>query len=191
MRTVVAVLAALLLLPMSALAVPPETDPQVLALQLGDMPAGFVQMPERTKYVSNEEWAGTMANPADFLAWLGEVGRVNGYNTGYQQTGIAALIGTFAVLTSVGTYHTAEGAHAAFVERRWHNAIPVASPVVGEESQATTSTSTDPNGYALRHFVIVFRVANVATYIETIGTESTASFQDALRLAQLAASRMQ
>ncbi|SRR5579884_1457122 len=173
----------------------PDTDPRTFVLDATDVGSGFRLNSDQSGMRPNEA-----ASNRDDVARYQQWGRITGYNAQFEREPslLSSLTQTGLVLQAVSLYRTPEGAQAAFDYSRQRNGQTMellGTPQVGDQSlafrvrpqvsQQPTQGGTPPDAV-----VIQFRKGNLTQSILATGPQGAPVLDDAMALAQLAASRV-
>jgi hypothetical protein len=172
----------------------PDTDPRVFVLDASDLGSGFRMNAEQSGARPNQA-ASNREDVARYQQW----GRISGYSAQFDRepSMLASLTQTGVVMQAVSLYHTPQGAQSAFDYSRQRNGQTMellGTPQVGEASlafrtrqQAGQSVQGAPLAEAI---VIQFRKGNLVQSVVVSGPQGAPVFDEALAIAQLAASRV-
>jgi hypothetical protein len=174
-------------------------DAELIALRIGDVPTGFLEVEGSAMHVTNiESCAGAQGDERDeCLSSLEEWGRLDGYQVEYAASDSEAyLAGVYRLFGAVSLYRDQEGAAEAFRVgadrlqeelRQLEDAAPVEIPTVGEESAAFVTLDSQTIGtrdVPISLHVVDFRRGNVLMRIGATAPTALASVDDAVTLAQ-------
>jgi hypothetical protein len=134
------------------------------------------------------------ATNADDVRRYQEWGRVTGYTAQFErEPSVLSAVQTMSVLQAVSLYRNAQGAQAAFDYSRQRNGQQMellGTPLVGEASLAFRGRQQTQAGAAVEMIAVQFRKGNLVQSFIVAGPQGTPVFDEALALAQLAASRI-
>jgi hypothetical protein len=174
-------------------------DAEAVALQIGDVPVGFLEVEGSAMHVTNSEsCAGAQGDERDeCLSSLEEWGRLDGYQVEYADNDPQAyLTGVYRIFGAVSLYQDREGAAEAFRVgadrlqeelRQLEDAASVETTTVGEESLAFVTLDSQPIGtrdVPISLHVVDFRRGNVLVRVGVTAPTALASVDDAVELAQ-------
>jgi hypothetical protein len=175
----------------------PDTDPRAFVLADADLPGGYRMVVEQSGPRPNEA-----VNSQDDLRRFQQWGRITGYTAQFEREASAlAMVQSGSVLQAVSLYRTPQGAQQAFEHSRQRNGQQMdllGTPLVGEASLAFRSrpqtqqamNAAGVNGPPVDVVAVQFRKGNLLQSVLVAGPQGTAVFDEALALAQLAASRI-
>ena len=174
-------------------------DAEAVALQISDVPRGFVEVEGSAMHVTNDEsCASAQGDERDeCLSSLEEWGRLDGYQVEYAAGDPQAyLTGVYRLFGAVSLYQDQEGAAEAFRVgadrlqeelRQLDDAASVEIPTVGEESLAFVTMDSQTIGtrdVPISLHVVDFRRGNVLVRVGVTAPTALASVDDAITLAQ-------
>lgn len=173
----------------------PDTDPRVFVLDASEVGSGFRLNADQTGARPNEA-----ATNRDDVQRYQQWGRVNGYNAQFERepSMLSSLTQSGVVMQAVSLYRTPQGAQAAFEysrQRNGQNMEMLGTPQVGEASLAFRSRQQPTQGMQqgvplAEAIVIQFRKGNLVQSVIVSGPQGAPVFDDALAVAQLAASKV-
>jgi hypothetical protein len=173
----------------------PDTDPRTFVLNASDLGSGFRMNSEQSGTRPNEA-ASNREDVARYQQW----GRISGYNAQFEREPnlISSLTQTVVVMQAVSLYRTPDGAQAAFDYSRQRNGQTMemlGTPQVGEASLAfrirqQAGQDRTQSGTPAEAVVIQFRKGNLTQSIVASGPQGAPVLEDAMTLAQLAATRV-
>lgn len=180
----------------SAALLPPDTDPRSFILDPSDLGGGFRLNPEQSGLRPNDA-ATSREDIQRYQQW----GRIGGFNAQFEreQGAVSSLTQTWGVMQAVSLYHGPDGAQAAFDysrQRNGQNGELLGTPLIGEASLAfrvRPQGGPGPQGASAPRaeaIIIQFRKGNLVQSVGVSGPQGAPVFDEALAIAQLAASRV-
>jgi hypothetical protein len=171
-------------------------DPQMLALQLSDMPVGYSVSKNQTKHSSNEAVIQSSDNPATTAAAIARTGRLYGYQAGYTRISQDAYI---LVFNNVVVFNTPGGAHLSFEldDRLYSNSAGwsvTSGPTVGEESKIFRGQHLVGEGddtETIFQYLLLFRKGSIEVGVAyATDNPSALSIEEVIRYARIVEGRI-